>query len=141
MNKYVELKSRQQKEINDFPLFFAYSNKQFDEGMRKLGLEPNETDKIYKLGNTGGFYRKSDSQKLKDMFDRHDKEMFEAMKDDEFVLQMFEYELGNHEFYITYNYDDALRACGLKFDELDERMLGLLKTARDNYIKGCDYWC
>ena len=141
MNKYVELKSRQQKEINDFPLFFAYSNKQFDEGMRKLGLEPNETDKIYKLGNTGGFYRKSDSQKLKDMFDRHDKEMFEAMKDDEFVLQMFEYELGNHEFYITYNYDDALRACGLKFDELDERMLGLLKTARNNYIKGCDYWC
>ena len=141
MNKYVELKSRQQKEINDFPLFFAYSNKQFDEGMRKLGLEPNETDKIYKLGNTGGFYKKSDSQKLKDMFDRHDKEMFEAMKDDEFVLQMFEYELGNHEFYITYNYDDALRACGLKFDELDERMLGLLKTARDNYIKGCDYWC
>ena len=75
------------------------------------------------------------------MFDRHDKEMFEAMKDDEFVLQMFEYELGNHEFCITYNYDDALRACGLKFDELDERMLGLLKTARDNYIKGCDYWC
>lgn len=138
MNKYVELKSRQQKEINDFPLFFAYSNKQFDEGMLKLGLEPNETDKIYKLGNTGDFYRKSDSQKLKDMFDRHDKEMLEAMKDDEFVLQMFEYELWNHEFCITYDYNDTLRACGLKFDELDERLLGFLKTARDNYLEGCE---
>lgn len=138
METYMQLKSRQQKEVGNFPMFFAFSNKQFDEGMEKLGLNPKDTDKIYKLGNTGGFYKKSDAPKLREMFDRHDKEMSEAMKSDEFVLEMFEYELANHEFCITYDYEPTLNALGLTFEELDERMLGLLKQARDEYLRGCE---
>ena len=49
MNRYVELKRRQEKEVNEFPMFFAFSKEQFSEGMKKLGLEPDEKDKIYSI--------------------------------------------------------------------------------------------
>ena len=44
--KYLELKQRQQKEVNDFPFGFAFSNQQFKEMMEKFGLSENDTDKI-----------------------------------------------------------------------------------------------
>lgn len=49
MNSYTELRNRQQEEFNAFPLGAAFSNAQFDEMMRKWGLEPTDTDKIYRL--------------------------------------------------------------------------------------------
>lgn len=134
MNKYVEFKDRKQKEVNAFPMGFAFSNKQLEEELKRLETTINEVVSI----GPGGFIRKSDVKAFNEMFERLVQEQQELMKDDEFVTQMFEYELGNHEFCITYDYDDTLRACGLKFDDLDERLLGLLKTARDNYLKGCE---
>ena len=74
MNRYVELKRRQEKEVNEFPMFFAFSKEQFSEGMKKLGLEPDEKDKIYSIGG-GGYFRKSDSEKFKAMLDKHSEEM------------------------------------------------------------------
>lgn len=138
MNAYRELKDKQQKEINDFPMFFAFSKEQFEEGMKKLGLEPNETDKLYKLGGTGGFYRKSDSKALHDMFDRHEKEMAEAIAADEtgegFIYDMFDYELANHEYGYTRDVEPALMALGLTLDEInaDQRLVrGLHKAHKD----------
>lgn len=93
------MKEKHQKEVNEFPMFFAFSNKQFEEGMKKLGLESSETDKIYKFGKIGGFYRKTDVPRLKEMLNRHDEEMEKAIaSDDKFIFDMFHYELGNHEY-------------------------------------------
>ena len=78
MNRYVELKQRQQEEYNAFPMQYAFSDRQFAEGMAALGLTPADTDKIYKVPG-GGFYRRQDSQRLKDMFDRFDRELSEAI--------------------------------------------------------------
>ena len=139
MNKYIELRNKHQKEVDEFPFFFAFNDKQFEEGMKKIGLKPTDTDKIYKFGNTGGFYAKTDAPKLREMFNRHDKEMNEAMKDDEFVYQMFRYELMNHEYFITYNYDDTLNACGLSEDDLDERLVNLLNKAKKDYLADCKW--
>lgn len=141
MNKYTELKSKHQAEVNAFPMFFAFSDKQFEEGMAKFGLTITDTDKIYKLGSTGGFYLRSDSQKLKDMFERHAKEMDDAIKnDDQFVYEMFLYELANHEYCITYDFEPTLDACGLTEDEVakDWRLLKLLKKAETDYLEGCE---
>jgi hypothetical protein len=136
-NKYLELKNKHQQEVNDFPMFFAFSDKQFEEGMKRFGLKPTETDKIYKLSGTGGFYRRTDAQALRDMFSRHSQEMTDAIsKDDEFVYNMFLYELANHEYCITYDLEPTLCACGLDEDEVsrDERLLGLLKKAIADYL-------
>lgn len=50
MNAYKVLKEKRQQEVNSFPIAFAFSDQQFDEGMRKLGLNPTDTDKVYSIG-------------------------------------------------------------------------------------------
>lgn len=82
MNAYQELRDKQQKEFDAFPCFFAFNQKQFDEGMKKLGLRPGDTDKIYR-GVVGMYYRKTDSPKLKEMVERHDREHQDAIAGDQ----------------------------------------------------------
>lgn len=141
MNKYRALVSAHQKEVDNFPMFFAFNNKQFDEGMQKLGLDPKDTDKIYRLGSTGGFYRKADAPALREMFERHTQEMEDAIKADTtgegFIYDMFSYELANHEYCITYDLEPTLDACGLTLDEVNENpaLLAGLKKAKKDYLK------
>ncbi len=137
MNKYLELHERQQAEVNAFPMFFAFNSRQFEEGMRSLGLQPGDTDKIYKLGNTGGFYRKSDSEAFHAMFTRHSKEMEDAIEADPtgdgFIFDMFSYELANHEYGYTHDPEPTLRCLGLTMDmvKADARLLhGWQKATR-----------
>ena len=124
MNDYLELKRRHQEEINAFPMAFAFNKKQFAEGMIKLGLEPTDTDKIFKFGDTGGFYRREHSEALISMLDRHEQEKWEAIHNDTtgegFIFQMFDYELANHEYIITGQVDDTLRAVGISPEEVEK---------------------
>ena len=122
---YLEMKERHQKEIDAFPMFFAFSEKQFQEGMARLGLEPTDTGKIYKFGDTGGFYRKTDSPALKEMLDRQEEERKSAILNDTtgegFIYQMFTYELANHEYCLTWNTTDTLRAVGIGPEEVKQK--------------------
>lgn len=59
MESYRELRDRQQKEFNELPLGFAFSDKQFDEMMEKWGLDP-EKDWIRFTG-----FREEDSSRRK----------------------------------------------------------------------------
>ena len=130
MNKYTSLKSKHQKEVDAFPFGFAFNQKQFDEMMEKFGLTPDDTDKIYKIGG-GGYIRKTDSEAMNEMFERHEAERKAAMQDDEYLYEMFNYELANHEYCITYDLSDTLDALGLTMDEVnaDPRMADALKRA------------
>ena len=122
MNEYIKLKTRQQKEVNALPLGFAFSDKQFTEMMSKWGLTVNDTDKIYKLGRTGGFYRKSDSELIRSTIDRHEKEFAEAVASDPdgtgFIKEMFRYELDNHEYSYTGCAEDAIEALGYTWEDI-----------------------
>lgn len=134
MEKYHELKTRHQEEINNFPMFFAFNNRQLFEGMEKLGLKPTDTDEVYSLGGTGGYYRKTDSKKLYGMFDRHEKELAKAMKNDSFALEAFKYELANHEYSVTLDVTPALTALGLSLSDIkkDIRLNALLDNAKQS---------
>jgi len=124
MSEYTILKQRHQQEVNDFPFIFGFSSQQFEEGMAKCGLTPKDTDKIYKFGNTGGFYLRTDAPWLKEMFDRHEKEKQEAISSDTkgsgYIYQMFLYELANHEYGYTGDVTDTLDALGLTAEEVAE---------------------
>ena len=121
MNRYAELKRRQQAEFNAFPMQFAFSDRQFAEGMAALGLTPADTDKIYKVPG-GGFYRRQDSQRLKDMLDRFDRELSEAIAADEtgegFIYEMFLTELENHEYSYTRDTEETLEVLGYTAEEV-----------------------
>ena len=94
MNKYAELRQRQQQEVNALPIGFAFGNRQFEEMMRGWGLDPEkDLDKIYRLGRTGGYYKKTDAQLIHDTFSRHDAELQAAIAEDKtgegFIYEMF----------------------------------------------------
>jgi len=146
MNAYQEMKQKQDKEFGEFPIFFAFNNEQFTEGMAKLGLKPDETDKIYKFGNTGGFYRRTDGEQLHTMLTRFEKELQDAIDADPtgegFILEMFDYELADHEYIVSYDTSDTLDALGLTPEDIekDQRLQHGLKLAkqrqREKYAEG-----
>lgn len=142
IESYKTMKDIHQKQVNEFPIFFAFSQEQFEKGMKSLGLNPDDTDKIYKLGDTGGYYRRDDAVKLHDMFDRQDKELRDAIEADAtgegFVFEMFKYELSNHEYVLTHNISDTLESLGLTVEEINdsEKLLrGLKKAIKFQKIK------
>lgn len=116
MNDYTNLKERHQKDFDDFPMAFAFSDKQFNEGMKKLGLDPSDTDKVCSIPG-GGIIRITDAEALGSLFVRQGKEMRKAIDEDltgkGFIYEMFRYELANHEYIATYDVSDTLNALGL----------------------------
>ncbi len=135
-NQYTDLKQRQQEEFDAFPMQFAFSKEQFAEGMKKLGLDPAATDKIYKASG-GGFYRREDSQRFAEMMDRFEKELEAAIAADKtgdgFIYEMFLSELQNHEYGYTGELGDTLDAldCTMEDIQADSRLShGLDKAMR-----------
>ena len=49
MNKYDEIKEKHQKIVNEFPMKFAFSDEQFNRGMKELGLDPKDIDKVVSI--------------------------------------------------------------------------------------------
>lgn len=89
MESYRELRDRQQKEFNELPLGFAFSDKQFDEMMGKWGLDPEkDLDKIYRIPG-GGFIQKKDHKHFHEVLDRHNAEMEAAKAADEMEQDFF----------------------------------------------------
>ena len=129
MNKYIKLKEQHQKEINEFPMMFAFSNEQFAEGMKKLGV--TDENELISIGH-GGFLRKTDVETYVQMLKRMDNEDREAMKDPEYCYEMFLYELGNMEYCISYDLD----VLGLTEEKVmeDPMLLDALKRARKDYL-------
>lgn len=135
---YLELKARHEKESNALPLMFAFSRKQFDDGCRKLGVT-DPAKELYKLGGDG-FYRKSDSKLIWDTWRRHDAEMTEAMKVEEFAVSAYEYEAGNHEFHINLDpHFDMANCFGYPTtrDEHGDTVIDWAKVPNGDFLKKC----
>lgn len=137
-NKYLILREKIQKEVNAFPMKFAFTNEQFANAMIELGLTEKDTDKIVGIGY-GGFIRKTDIDAYNEMNRRHRTEEKQAIDNDltgeGYIKDMFEYELANHEYGYTYELDDTLEAVGLTIEEInnDERLKHGLELALNRY--------
>lgn len=146
---YQQMKNRHEKEYNDFSknsIFFAFSNQQFDEGMQKLGLDPNDTKKIYSIGN-GGFILRTKSKEMHELFARFCKEHNCAIANDTdgtgYIYQMFEYEMFNHEYGYTGDISSTLDALDITIDEInaDNRLLNGFKLAKKNVLDWFNKHC
>lgn len=137
MNKYAELKNKLQKEFDEFPFGFAFSNEQFEKMKEELGVKDNS--ELISIG-AGGFIRKTDEKALDDLINGKEKRMKEAIAEDEtgegFIKDMFLYELANHEYCITYELDDTLYALDLTYEEIekDPRLKLGLELAKNEYL-------
>ena len=149
---YAEYRKEEQEKADKLPLFFAFTNQQFKEQMEKRGLTENDTDKIYRLGDTGGFYLKSDAEIIRAHFSN--KRLDDLMKDEAFAVEAFEYEMDNHEYAINYYQGDYdVLSCFIKCDWDDDKdytdylteagkpeMIPWYKTARARHMKRAEAW-
>jgi len=136
---YSEFKQKRDEAVSALPIFYAFNDKQFEEGMKNLGLNADELNLILSLGG-GGYIKKTDRQMIIQSFKDAENDFAELMKDDTFFIDAVSYELGNHEFCITYDPSDALAAVSLSIDAVnaDERMKKLYFVARAQYLEGAN---
>lgn len=135
---YQEFKKQRQEAYNTLPIKYAFSNEQFKEMLEEWGLTEKDIKKICKLGNTGGFYLKSDAPKIRAWFEANsDDKLDKLMQDEEFAIGAYYYEMCNYEYGINMDGDwDVLRCFGKeKIEELNENQLRFYKIARKKYWK------
>ena len=124
-NTYAEMMKKHQKEISAFPIVYAFGDKQFKEAMHKLGLTPEDTDKVCTLFGAGDIIRKADVPAFMTLLERHRKERADAIAADKtgngLIFDMFNYELANHEYSYTEDASDALDALGITVEDLNTK--------------------
>ena len=110
---YQELRkekiSKYNKTIEDCKVFFAFSNEQFKESIKKLNLAKGE--KVTNIG-AGGFAPSDKVDKYIEELKSHEawykKELAELRKDEKNKAKAIEYELSNYECYYTGDIDDVV---------------------------------
>lgn len=123
MKTYQEIKNNYQKTsdalIDRYKVFFAFSNEQFKEALKKLEeqgeIKPEDKKIIVNIG-MGGFILKKylkqyqdESEKAYDNYRKEVKELKENKKETEKAIL---YELSNHEAFYTGRLDEVIE----KFD-------------------------
>ena len=119
-NLYLETKKKNEELMNktfEGTVFFAFSDKQFEEGMKKIGAK--DSSELYKLG-CGGFYKKTDSEKIHQMYVDMEANEAKALEEggEEYAYQMFACELADHEFDYTMEIEDTLDALAYEPEEI-----------------------
>jgi len=116
MNKYKELKNRHQEELNEIPLIVAFDAQDLEQEMKSLGLQPNETDAVYKLHNCA-YILKSDRDRYNGMLQRFKDEEKQAINADKtgdgFIYDMFFYQFEIHQLFESEFVYHALKALEL----------------------------
>lgn len=137
MESYIEMKERQQKEMDAFPLGAAFTDDSFRQMMEEWGLNPEtDKDKILHVG-AGCFIRKTDKDAFDALFSRFDKEKEEGFKDDGFLYGAFRFELDNNECFYTFDPVPAFHSLGFLTSDIetDERLNRIYKNAWKDGLK------
>lgn len=123
-NEYIALKDKQQLEINNFPLYWAFGDKQWKELLEKLKLTEEQAKEKLTQGPAGCLILKDDMPKFTNMINNHNTELQKAISSDKkgtgFIKDMFCYELYNHEYSYTRDITDTLMSLGLNEKDFKE---------------------
>ena len=130
---YSELNAQHQKEFDSFPIFFAFNTAQLKIGLEQLNAT---RDEIISIGS-GGFTRKTDVSAFNSLMKKQSDAREVAILDNDFLVSAILYELGNHEFFITYDPTDTINALGI--DLTDDRVASCFEKAQKEYLASCDF--
>jgi hypothetical protein len=136
---YLDLMKKQQEEFTDFPIAYAFSEKQLEEALEKLGAKKEE---CVTVAGHGDIMKKTDVPAFYAMLKRHKEELHEAMKDEEFAEAAFLYEMDNHEYAINWDGDADVLSCF----NMDEKKLfemgldGAYRRARKQHMEHAREW-
>lgn len=134
---YREWKEEQQELFNNLPIFYAFSNEQFNKCKEELGIKND--NELYKVGH-GGYIKKTDSHKLKEWDNNYNSQYEELKKDMDFMYSAFLYEFGNYEYCITFDDKEVLEVLDLTFDDLnnDKSLMNTYLKAKKEYLSHID---
>ena len=138
--EYLDFKKRQQKEFEDFPIAYAFNDKQLEEALEKLGATKEECISVF---GHGDIVRRQDAKDLVKLFTRHDKELKEKLKSDpEFAYEAILYEMDNHEYANNWSADeDVLAALGIDFMFIRKNGLQMVyDQARNQHMRHAEEW-
>ena len=131
---YLELQKKHKEEISNFPIAYAFNEQQLKEALEELGATADECVTIF---NHGDVVKKENAKPFVDMLQRHQDELQEAMRNEEFAEAAFRYEMDNHEYALNYDGDDdVLRCFGLSHEDLVKMDLeNAYLRARNRHMK------
>lgn len=137
---YLELLKKQRKELDEFPMAFAFNDEQLKQALEKLGATKEE---CVTIAGAGDIMKKTDVPAFREMIKRHKEELFEMLKDDQAAEEAFLYEMDNHEYAINWSGDEDVLACFYieSIDELDDLALSdTYVRARRKHMKHAKEW-
>ena len=134
IQKYYDLKNvmknKTSETITENGVFFAFSNKQFNES--KTAIE--DDDKYTSIGG-GGFMPASKADSFFSAMETNTAWFNEQVKELELEETEIEYELGNHECYYTGSIKDAVSALGDKYTH--DQVLAVYRKNRASHDDDC----
>ena len=139
--EYLDLRKRHEKEVEEFPVAYAFNDEQLKEALEKLGVE--SLDECVTVFGHGDIVKRTDAKAFVDLLKRGTKEVQEKIKNDpDFAEAAFLYEMDNHEYAINWDGDDDVLACfGITFDDIREWGLQLVwESARRKHFKQMEEW-
>ena len=153
---YQEYRQNEEKVANELPIFFAFSESQLVDALKKRGYETLEEAKgqVVRVGQSGALCLKKDVDTVKAYFNRP-KQLPELMKEEAFAVEAFEYEMENHEYAINYyqgDWDVCSCFCECEYGEdkdwkdylheggYDDDVLGYFKKALSVYREKSAEW-
>lgn len=138
--EYLDLRSRHQKEFDEFPIAYAFNDEQLKEALTKLGATKEECVSVF---GHGDIVRREDAKALIALLDRQQKELIRYLLDDEaFAEAAFLYEMDNHEYAINYSGDEDVLDCfGITFEKINQWGLQrAYRNAREKHMEHAKKW-
>ena len=138
---YLDLQEKHRKELNEFPIAYAFNDKQLQEALEKLGAK--STDECVTVIGHGDIVKKENAKPFIDMLKRQSKEIQDLLLSDMDIAEAaFLYEMDNHEYAINWDGDYDVLSC-FGFDEEELVAFGLeipYLRARKKHMKHAEEW-
>ena len=138
--EYLDFKKRQEKEFGEFPIAYAFNDKQLEEALEKLGATKEECVSVFGHGDV---VKKENVNALIALLGRHTRELRDKLREDkEFAEAAFLYEMDNHEYAINWTADEDVLDCfSLDWNMLrDWGLEDAYRRARNQHMRNAEEW-
>lgn len=138
--EYLVMQKRHLKELEEFPIAYAFNHKQLEEALEKLGATNEECVTVF---GHGDIVKRENAKPLVKMLERHTKEVKDKLKSDpDFAYEAFLYEMDNHEYAINWTADeDVLAAFNITFEDIRKWGLQMIyDKARNQHLRNAEEW-
>lgn len=138
--EYLDFKKQQEKEFAEFPIAYAFNEKQLEEALEKLGATKEECVTVF---GHGDIVKRENAKDLIKLLERHTKEMKDKLANDpDFAEAAFLYEMDNHEYAINWSADeDVMAAFSIDWDFIRKHGLQMAyDRARNKHMEHAREW-